>query len=198
MASSSNTPIRPRLPHGSSAQAAIDLTDDGCSASGTKRKRTLQENAGSISSDVTPTSRAEAGRQPITPLSRQQNALPHDDEEPTANKANNTRSTPQEKRARRFRPQAPQNFSDIYLRATTQRFFVLRRTRIGTGLCPKEEVELTGSTGSIYTVTIGPFPMCTCPQGAKRQQCKHIVFVSFASYDVKMDGNGDADCAYRS
>lgn len=181
MASSSTTPIRPRLPHESNPQTAIDLADNGGSASGTKRKRTRQEHAGSIPGNVTPT-KVNAGRQSSTPLSGQQEALPHDDdEEPSAKKAKKTKRPPQERRGRRFRPQAPQNFSGIYHRATTQRFYVLRRTRTGTALCPREEVELTGSTGSIYNVTIGPFPMCTCPQGAKTQQCKHIVFVSLCS-----------------
>lgn len=86
-------------------------------------------------------------------------------------------TAPQEKRARRFREQAPQSFGDVYLRATTQRFYVLQRTRGGSDECPEEEVELTGSTGSIYTVNIGLKPGCTCPQAKKGLQCKHVVFV---------------------
>ncbi|KAJ0383289.1 hypothetical protein COL922a_010800 [Colletotrichum nupharicola] len=57
-----------------------------------------------------------------------------------------------EKRLRRFRPRPPSNFSDVYNRALTQRFYVLERRRCGTDEVPEEEVELTGSTGNIYTV----------------------------------------------
>lgn len=180
MASASNTPNQPLLLHGSSPQTAINLTDDSGSVGAMKRKRTPQESAGSSSDNATPTRATAAGRQPTTPLSHQQGALPHNDEQPpSAKKPKKTKAPPpQERRARRFRPQAPQAFSDTYLRATTQRFYVLKRTRTGTALCPGEEVELTGSTGSIYTVTISPFPMCTCPQAAKGHQCKHVVFVS--------------------
>ncbi|KAL2198337.1 hypothetical protein P885DRAFT_67535 [Corynascus similis CBS 632.67] len=66
----------------------------------------------------------------------------------------------------RFRPQPPNSFQDLYLRATTQRFYVLSRT-----------VELTGSTGNIYTVTIARQPTCNCPHALKGNQCKHVVYV---------------------
>ncbi|KAK3363225.1 hypothetical protein B0T25DRAFT_32983 [Lasiosphaeria hispida] len=77
----------------------------------------------------------------------------------------------------RFRSQPPKAFAEIYSRATTQRFYVLSRTRGGTSDCPSEEVEMTGSTGNIYTVTIDREPTCSCPMGAQRQHCKHIVYV---------------------
>lgn len=38
-------------------------------------------------------------------------------------------------------------------------------------------VELTGSTGNIYTVIIDNRPTCTCPHATKGKQCKHILFV---------------------
>ncbi|EGZ76744.1 hypothetical protein NEUTE2DRAFT_51195 [Neurospora tetrasperma FGSC 2509] len=85
-----------------------------------------------------------------------------------------------EKRLRRFRDKAPQAFAVIYERATTQRFFVLSRKRIPVwdsleGF--EEEVEIAGSTGNIYTVTIARQPTCTCPMGEKNEQCKHIIYV---------------------
>ncbi|KAL1840129.1 hypothetical protein VTJ49DRAFT_785 [Mycothermus thermophilus] len=82
-----------------------------------------------------------------------------------------------EKRLRRFRPQPPKAFDDIYLRATTQRFYVLSRTRSGTPDCPEETVELAGSTGNIYTVTIARQPICDCPHAREGNQCKHVVYV---------------------
>lgn len=41
----------------------------------------------------------------------------------------------------------------------------------------EEEVEIAGSTGNIYTVTIARQPTCTCPMGEKNEQCKHIIYV---------------------
>lgn len=38
-------------------------------------------------------------------------------------------------------------------------------------------MELAGSTGNVYTVTIKRQPECTCPMGEKNEQCKHIVYV---------------------
>lgn len=84
----------------------------------------------------------------------------------------------QEKRLRRFRPAPPQAFFEIYSRATSQRFFVLSRKRTGCPECPEEEVEMTGSTGNIYTVHIGQRPSCTCPHSLKGNQCKHWLWVS--------------------
>ncbi|KAI0886444.1 uncharacterized protein GGS22DRAFT_199718 [Annulohypoxylon maeteangense] len=82
-----------------------------------------------------------------------------------------------EKRLRRFRPKPPQDFSNIYTRATSQRFYVLGRTRDGTAHCPEESVELTGSTGNIYVVHIAQQPTCTCPHSQNGHQCKHIIYV---------------------
>ncbi|KAK1765044.1 hypothetical protein QBC33DRAFT_517247 [Phialemonium atrogriseum] len=96
---------------------------------------------------------------------------------------------PEEKRLRRFRTSPPQSFHAIHERATTQRFFVLRRTRRDTPDHPSEEIELAGWTGNLYRVTVGPVVLCDCaharggeveeeddPRGVSRL-CKHIVFV---------------------
>ena len=76
----------------------------------------------------------------------------------------------------RFRPKAPSSFQAVYERATTQRFFLLSRTRCGTPDCPEEQFELTGSTGNIYRVHIQKQPTCDCPHGRASNQCKHIVW----------------------
>ncbi|POS78461.1 SWIM zinc finger protein [Diaporthe helianthi] len=83
---------------------------------------------------------------------------------------------PAEKRLRRFRPKAPSSFLAVYERATTQRFFLLSRSRLGTPDCPEELFELTGSTGNIYHVHIQKQPTCDCPHGKASNQCKHIVW----------------------
>ncbi|KAI0599601.1 hypothetical protein F4775DRAFT_118642 [Biscogniauxia sp. FL1348] len=87
------------------------------------------------------------------------------------------RAEPEEKRLRRFRDKPPQAFGEVYERATSQRFYVLGRFRLGTVQCPEESVELTGSTGNIYVVHIARQPTCTCPHYQKGHQCKHILYV---------------------
>ncbi|KAH6991049.1 hypothetical protein BKA56DRAFT_511923 [Ilyonectria sp. MPI-CAGE-AT-0026] len=88
-----------------------------------------------------------------------------------------TAQPPPEKRLRKFRPNPPQSFHDVYARALSQRFYVLSRTRGGSDECPEEVVEMTGSTGNIYTVLIAPQPHCNCPHAEKGNQCKHVLYV---------------------
>ena len=67
----------------------------------------------------------------------------------------------------------------------TQRMFVIDRSRgvnsvcpHSTTDCPVESVDLAGTTGNIYTVSITHVPTCTCPNFQKgNPQCKHIVYV---------------------
>ncbi|KAL2024255.1 hypothetical protein VTK56DRAFT_9411 [Thermocarpiscus australiensis] len=103
----------------------------------------------------------------------------HDQLSTPSKKARQTpvHGTPTEKRLRRFRPKPPKSFDEIYHRATTQRFYVLSRTRCGTADCPEETVELTGSTGNIYTVVIAQQPRCDCPHAREGNQCKHVLYV---------------------
>lgn len=82
-----------------------------------------------------------------------------------------------EKRLRRYRPTAPQSFGEVYARATSQRFFVLSRSRAGHGDEQEETVELAGTTGNIYTVTIARQPTCDCPHAKAGNQCKHVLYV---------------------
>lgn len=84
-----------------------------------------------------------------------------------------------------FKPKMPQSVQETLFRATTQRMFVVNRDRHANedcphGLldCPKETVDLAGTTGNIYTVTIEHLPSCTCPNFIKgNSQCKHILYV---------------------
>lgn len=64
---------------------------------------------------------------------------------------------------------------NIYLSAT--RMYVISRIRGGTEETPEEVIEMAGSTGNIYTITINKKPNCTCPDNKKGNQCKHIVYV---------------------
>lgn len=55
--------------------------------------------------------------------------------------------------------------------------FVINRTCGGTEIVPEQTVEMAGTTGNIYRITIGLEPHCTCPDNRKGNQCKHIVYV---------------------
>ncbi|KAJ2977338.1 hypothetical protein NUW58_g7842 [Xylaria curta] len=113
----------------------------------------------------------------------------HEHEHDLAKETKKSRKTPKkgkndqetavtdEKRLRRFRAKAPASFNVIYQRATEQRFYVLNRSRCGTSECPEEKIEITGSTGNIYTVHIAQIPSCNCPHARKGNQCKHIIYV---------------------
>ncbi|KAI1100027.1 hypothetical protein F4804DRAFT_320107 [Jackrogersella minutella] len=92
-----------------------------------------------------------------------------------------------EKRLKRFRAKAPQTFSVMYDRATSQRFYVLGRTRGGSAHCPEESVELTGSTGNIYVVHIAQQPTCTCPHALNGNQCKHVIYVLSRVLRARLD-----------
>ena len=82
-----------------------------------------------------------------------------------------------EKRLRRFRGHMPGTYLEKLHRATTQRMFVIDRSRGGTDECPEETIDMAGTTGNVYSVNIGLIPNCTCPDNQKGNQCKHIVYV---------------------
>jgi len=94
-----------------------------------------------------------------------------------------------EKRLKTFRPKAPQSFLQKLERAQTQRMIVIGRTRSGSGSDLQETIDIVGTTGNIYTVTIGRLPSCTCPDHLKGNECKHKVYalstVLRAPYDLQ-------------
>ncbi|GAB7342103.1 hypothetical protein MBLNU457_g0376t3 [Dothideomycetes sp. NU457] len=91
----------------------------------------------------------------------------------------------EEKRLKRYRAQAPLSMTAYHDRAANQRFFALNRERTinhdcphGTSDCPMEVIDLAGSTGNVYQITIEHVPTCTCPNFTKgNAQCKHIIYV---------------------
>ena len=94
----------------------------------------------------------------------------------TATKKAVTKKASPEKRLRVFRKAPPQSYLQKLERATSQRMVVLKRKRIDEAAFPSEEIELVGSTGNVYRVTVGLEPKCTCPDYLKGNQCKHIVY----------------------
>jgi hypothetical protein len=109
------------------------------------------------------------------------NSLPASPRGRGKGKSSSSTKSQEEKRLRRFRPTCPATFDDVYQRATSQRFYVLERYRVGSPGCPEEIVELTGSTGNIYHVHITRTPKCTCPHAEKGNQCKHMIYVRVAT-----------------
>ncbi|KAI1744702.1 hypothetical protein F4680DRAFT_405766 [Xylaria scruposa] len=114
-------------------------------------------------------------KKPRKTLKNKKNEI--NDSDKKVKKVKKTKKMDEEKRLRRFREKAPASFEIIYERATEQRFYVLNRSRCGTDDCPEEDVEVTGSTGNIYTVHIAQVPSCNCPHALKGNQCKHIIYV---------------------
>lgn len=99
------------------------------------------------------------------------------DEKPQKKKKASKQS--EEKRLRRFRTHAPASYLERLVRVTTQRMFLIDRERKTSedGLHEIEVVDLAGSTGNVYQVTIDKAPSCTCPDCSKGNQCKHIIYV---------------------
>ncbi|MCJ1485952.1 hypothetical protein MMC06_006128 [Schaereria dolodes] len=83
----------------------------------------------------------------------------------------------EEKRIRTFRSRPPQSYLEKLNRVMGQRMFVADRIRGGTEEVPEETIELAGSTGNIYSITINQLPTCTCPDNQKGNQCKHIIYI---------------------
>ncbi|KAJ6523832.1 hypothetical protein B0H19DRAFT_1200947 [Mycena capillaripes] len=109
--------------------------------------------------------------------SSSQNSLPTQPSpgKKTRKKAAEQAALPPEKRGAMFKKKCPQNILDRVERVMTQRFFMVDRKRFEGEL--KEEFQVLGSTGNIYTVTIEHKPSCDCPDAQKGNHCKHILFI---------------------
>ncbi|KAF2431921.1 hypothetical protein EJ08DRAFT_586435 [Tothia fuscella] len=154
----------------------IDLTGDSprqTKSSDRKRKR-------NIPSEATSSSKSGNRKSAAIDLTADQEDAEEDGGKKKRAKKNPKKKADgeedEEKRLKHYREKAPKSFSDIYARATTQRMFVLDRTRGGEMSCPTETLKIAGSTGNVYTITIDQVPSCDCPHAKKGNQCKHIVF----------------------
>lgn len=85
----------------------------------------------------------------------------------------------EEKRLSLWRDQAPASYYAIRHRALSQRMFAINRFRGGTSEHPTETVEMAGSTGNVYTVTIDKICTCDCPAAIynRGNPCKHVAYV---------------------
>ncbi|KAK4689761.1 hypothetical protein P7C73_g358, partial [Tremellales sp. Uapishka_1] len=65
------------------------------------------------------------------------------------------------------------------MRVMTQRMFLVDREKVENDPTAVEIFKVLGSTGNVYTVTIGRMPHCDCPDCSIKHNvpCKHIMFV---------------------
>ncbi|THG97957.1 hypothetical protein EW026_g4159 [Hermanssonia centrifuga] len=145
----------------------------------TGRKRKIQESEGTWIPAASGLSYAQCG----VAGSSSSNPILLDSPPPLAKapaakrqrKTKNSDAPPPEKRGAIFKRKCPQNILERLERVNQQRFFMVDRTRNGKEL--KEEFQVLGSTGNIYTVTIDKKPSCNCPDASKGNHCKHILFI---------------------
>lgn len=92
-----------------------------------------------------------------------------------------------EKRLSRFRSAPTQAIRDRIYRAKQQRMYLIDRNPPTN---PHEQsFYVLGSVGNVYTVKISHIPSCTCPDHAKGNLCKHILFVFLKVLRVPSDSN---------
>ncbi|GAA6063387.1 hypothetical protein JCM10212_001486 [Sporobolomyces blumeae] len=93
---------------------------------------------------------------------------------------------PQEKRSKPLKRACPQKTQERVERVWSQRFFCVGRERTSP---VTETFSVLGSTGNVYTVSIGHRPSCDCPDGRKGNQCKHVLFVLLKVLQVPESNN---------
>ena len=91
-----------------------------------------------------------------------------------------TKKAPQEKRLKRFRSYPTTKIQERIDRALQQRLFLIESSTPSS--CPQHggpsiKFSVLGSTGNVYEVTISKVPYCSCPDAAKGNLCKHLLFV---------------------
>ncbi|KAF8177222.1 hypothetical protein BJ912DRAFT_1024225 [Pholiota molesta] len=79
-----------------------------------------------------------------------------------------------EKRQAMFKKKCPQDTLVRLERVMNQRIYMIDRNRTGE---LQEEFSVLGSTGNVYNVVVDHKPRCNCPDAAKGNHCKHIVFI---------------------
>eukprot|EP00638_Chattonella_subsalsa_P009335 CAMPEP_0117753528 /NCGR_PEP_ID=MMETSP0947-20121206/12280_1 /TAXON_ID=44440 /ORGANISM="Chattonella subsalsa, Strain CCMP2191" /LENGTH=584 /DNA_ID=CAMNT_0005572429 /DNA_START=126 /DNA_END=1877 /DNA_ORIENTATION=+ len=84
---------------------------------------------------------------------------------------------PPEKRLTRYRTNCPVAVMQRIARAKTQRLFLIDQKDQSREGFLSRTFAVMGSTGNIYNVAIEQKPRCDCPDFAKGNLCKHILFV---------------------
>jgi len=96
----------------------------------------------------------------------------------SSSSSSNPAATP-EKRLKRHRSKPTNAISARIERATTQRLYLISASQPATSSQyggPSITLKILGSTGNVYDVTISKIPTCNCPDHAKGNLCKHLLF----------------------
>lgn len=114
-----------------------------------------------------------------------------DDKRPAKGKA--------EKRLKRFRSKPTIGITSRIERAIHQRLFLVQTSPPTT--CrdhggPSMTLTVLGSTGNVYDVTISKIPRCSCPDHAKGNLCKHLLFVMLKVVGLPVSSNLVYQSAY--
>ena len=72
-------------------------------------------------------------------------------------------------------------------RAYTHRLYLINRQPAGPGTAPSCRFQVLGATGNVYEVVISNVPSCSCPDAAKGNTCKHILFVMLRVLKCRQD-----------
>ncbi|KAI0087842.1 hypothetical protein BDY19DRAFT_227057 [Irpex rosettiformis] len=96
---------------------------------------------------------------------------------PQASRAPRQPKPKAEKRLAITKKKCPNVTRERLERVTTQRFFMVDRKRVDREGELREEFQVLGSTGNVYTVTIQKLPSCNCPDALKGNHCKHTLFI---------------------
>jgi len=81
---------------------------------------------------------------------------------------------PREKRLKRYREKPTTAICQRIDRARTQRLYLVQRSEVNDLSC---DFVVLGSTGNVYNVRVSKIPKCSCPDHARGNLCKHILFV---------------------
>ena len=167
------TPVRSR--------AAIQPSSQKTSKTPSSSSRTM---GGNYVYGPPPSSSGKKRKREYLDLTHDSEAQPAGESKATNSQSSTSKSRPkkakgEEKRLKRFRSHPPGSYIERLDRARSQRMFLIDRERkTGNDGTQEEVFDLAGSTGNVYTVTIGKLPKCTCPDNEKGNQCKHIIYVS--------------------
>lgn len=85
---------------------------------------------------------------------------------------------PKEKRLKRFKNSPSSDVIGRMARALSQRMYLIEQEDVSQPVSGSaRKFAVLGSTGNVYNVTVGQLPTCTCPDCARGNLCKHIIFV---------------------
>ncbi|KAG8962748.1 hypothetical protein FRC03_003843 [Tulasnella sp. 419] len=150
-----------------------------------KRKRTAKNLAEAGTTEIPDLATSDSGTYTL-PLAA---PPPTKRSKKVAKNVGNDEAAPavQEARLARIRNSCPKNITERVDRVMTQRFFMIDRRRNGEEL--REEFKVLGSTGNVYKVVIDKLPSCDCPDAAKGNHCKHILFIFLKVLGVSQFSN---------